>query len=75
MKILSELLVTEVTYVDTLKNVVGVYLNPMREAKVLSETELREIFSNIEVILAFHNDHFLPAVTYAISRPEMAVGS
>ncbi|KAI9506130.1 hypothetical protein BX070DRAFT_219377 [Coemansia spiralis] len=74
MKILSELLVTEVTYVDTLKNVVGVYLNPMREAKVLSESELREIFSNIEVILAFHNDHFLPAVTYAISKPEMAIG-
>ncbi|KAJ2854046.1 hypothetical protein GGI22_004635, partial [Coemansia erecta] len=75
MKILSELLVTEVTYVDTLKNVVGVYLNPMREAKALSESELREIFSNIEVILAFHNDHFLPAITYAISNPEMAIGS
>ncbi|KAJ2553119.1 hypothetical protein EV175_003054 [Coemansia sp. RSA 1933] len=75
MKILSELLVTEVTYVDTLKNVVGVYLNPMRESKVLSESELREIFSNIEVILAFHNDHFLPAITYAISNPDMAIGS
>ncbi|KAJ2719353.1 hypothetical protein GGI07_005265 [Coemansia sp. Benny D115] len=75
LKILSELLVTEVTYVDTLKNVVGVYLNPMREAKILSESELREIFSNIEVILAFHNDHFLPAVTYAISQPDMAIGS
>ncbi|KAJ1730947.1 hypothetical protein LPJ61_002769 [Coemansia biformis] len=75
MKILSELLVTEVTYVDTLKNVVGVFLNPMREAKVLSESELREIFSNIEVILAFHNDHFLPAITHAISQPTMAVGS
>ncbi|KAJ2162181.1 hypothetical protein GGF46_000923 [Coemansia sp. RSA 552] len=74
MKILSELLVTEVTYVDTLKNVVGIYLNPMREAKVLSETELREIFSNIEVILAFHNDHFLPAITHAISQPGMAIG-
>ncbi|KAJ1665887.1 hypothetical protein EV178_002733 [Coemansia sp. RSA 1646] len=75
MKILSELLVTEVTYVDTLKNVVGVYLNPMREAKVLSESELREIFSNIEVILAFHNDHFLPAITYGISNPDMAIGN
>ncbi|KAJ2461079.1 hypothetical protein GGF42_000428 [Coemansia sp. RSA 2424] len=75
LKILSELLVTEVTYVDTLKNVVGVYLNPMREAKILSETELREIFSNIEVILAFHNDHFLPAVTFAISQPDMAIGN
>lgn len=74
MKILSELLVTEVTYVDTLKNVVGVYLNPMRENKVLSETELRDIFSNIEVILSFHNDHFLPAITYAISQPNMAIG-
>ncbi|KAJ1727558.1 hypothetical protein LPJ72_005880 [Coemansia sp. Benny D160-2] len=74
MKILSELLVTEVTYVDTLKNVVGVYLNPMREAKVLSESELRGIFSNIEIILAFHNDHFLPAITYAISKPDMAIG-
>ncbi|KAJ2779293.1 hypothetical protein H4R18_004101 [Coemansia javaensis] len=75
MKILSELLVTEVTYVDTLKNVVGVFLNPMRETKILSESELREIFSNIEVILAFHNDHFLPSVTHSISQPEMAIGS
>ncbi|KAJ2742871.1 hypothetical protein GGI20_004174 [Coemansia sp. BCRC 34301] len=75
LKILSELLVTEVTYVDTLKNVVGVYLNPMREAKILSETELREIFANIEVILAFHNDHFLPAITFAISQPDMAIGN
>ncbi|KAJ2856805.1 hypothetical protein J3B02_001394 [Coemansia erecta] len=74
LKILSELLVTEVTYVDTLKNVVGVYLNPMREAKILSESELREIFSNIEVILAFHNDHFLPSITYAISQPDTAIG-
>ncbi|KAJ2647035.1 hypothetical protein IWW40_004956 [Coemansia sp. RSA 1250] len=73
MKILSELLVTEVTYVDTLKNVVGVYLNPMREAKILSESELRKIFLNIEVILAFHNDHFLPAITHAISQPEMLI--
>ncbi|KAJ2452496.1 hypothetical protein EV183_002869 [Coemansia sp. RSA 2336] len=71
--ILSELLVTEVTYVDTLKNVVGVYLNPMREAKILSESELRKIFLNIEVILAFHNDHFLPAITHAISQPEMSI--
>ncbi|KAJ2000819.1 hypothetical protein GGI04_003997 [Coemansia thaxteri] len=75
LKILSELLVTEVTYVDTLKNVVGIYLNPMREAKILSETELREIFANIEVILAFHNDHFLPAITYAISQPDAAIGN
>ncbi|KAJ2776953.1 hypothetical protein GGI15_004671 [Coemansia interrupta] len=75
LKILSELLVTEVTYVDTLKNVVGIYLNPMREAKILSESELREIFSNIEVILAFHNDHFLPSVTYAISQPDAAIGN
>ncbi|KAJ2598088.1 hypothetical protein H4R99_004249 [Coemansia sp. RSA 1722] len=75
LKILSELLVTEVTYVDTLKNVVGVYLNPMREAKILAESELREIFSNIEVILAFHNDHFLPSITYAISQPDTAIGS
>ncbi|KAJ1888780.1 hypothetical protein LPJ66_008394, partial [Kickxella alabastrina] len=75
LKILSELLVTEVTYVDTLKNVVGIYLNPMREAKILSESELRKIFSNIEVILAFHNDHFLPAITHAISQPDMAIGS
>ncbi|KAJ2813292.1 hypothetical protein FBU31_007464, partial [Coemansia sp. 'formosensis'] len=75
LKILSELLVTEVTYVDTLKNVVGVYLNPMREAKILSESELREIFANIEVILAFHNDHFLPAITFAISQPDMAIGN
>ncbi|KAJ2106812.1 hypothetical protein IW146_007611 [Coemansia sp. RSA 922] len=75
LKILSELLVTEVTYVDTLKNVVGVYLNPMREAKILSETELRDIFANIEVILAFHNDHFLPAITFAISQPDMAIGN
>ncbi|KAJ1941669.1 hypothetical protein EC988_006699, partial [Linderina pennispora] len=74
MKILSELLVTEVTYVDTLKNVVGIFLNPMREAKILSETELREIFSNIEVILAFHNDHFLPGITYAISQQDMRIG-
>ncbi|KAJ2311061.1 hypothetical protein IWW54_002850, partial [Coemansia sp. RSA 2705] len=58
-----------------LKNVVGVYLNPLREQKILPESELREIFSNIEVILSFHNDHFLPAITYAISRPEMAIGS
>ncbi|KAJ2377779.1 hypothetical protein IW150_001185 [Coemansia sp. RSA 2607] len=75
LKILSELLVTEVTYVDTLKNVVGIYLNPMREAKILSESELREIFSNIEVILAFHNDHFLPSITYAISQPDAAIGN
>ncbi|KAJ1962063.1 hypothetical protein GGI12_002869 [Dipsacomyces acuminosporus] len=74
MKILSELLVTEVTYVDTLKNVVGVYLNPLREARILSETELRDIFSNTEVILAFHNDHFLPAITYAISQQDMLIG-
>ncbi|KAJ2762544.1 hypothetical protein IWQ56_005019, partial [Coemansia nantahalensis] len=74
MKILSELLVTEVTYVDTLKNVVGVFLNPMREARILAEYELREIFSNVEVILAFHNDHFLPAIAHAISQPEMAIG-
>ncbi|KAJ2795832.1 hypothetical protein H4R20_005742, partial [Coemansia guatemalensis] len=75
MKILSELLVTEVTYVDTLKNVVGVYLNPMREAKILAESELRKIFSNVEVILAFHNDHFLPAITHALSQPQMAIGN
>ncbi|KAJ2079534.1 hypothetical protein H4R24_003703 [Coemansia sp. RSA 988] len=75
MKILSELLVTEVTYVDTLKNVVGVYLNPMREAKILAESELRKIFSNVEVILAFHNDHFLPAITHALSQPLMAIGN
>merc|ERR1712137_210511 len=49
-----ELLKTETTYVNILKAMVHLFLNPILENGLLDQSEVRRVFSNIETILALN---------------------
>lgn len=53
-RIVQEMLESEEKYVNFLSILVEHGLNPLRDEKVLSETEIRTIFSNVDSILKFH---------------------
>ncbi|KAL1924278.1 uncharacterized protein VTP21DRAFT_7313 [Calcarisporiella thermophila] len=64
--ILREILTTERSYVQGLQEFMDIYVEP--SAQVLSPQERKQVFSNFESILAFHRDHFLPALEEEVSR-------
>ena len=47
----KELLSTETTFVNILKFMVDIFLNPIREAELMTEAEIRAVFANVESIL------------------------
>lgn len=56
--ILEEILSTERTYVHGLEELVDIYIQPSRGH--LSDEDRKVVFSNVQNILTFHREHFLP---------------
>ncbi|KYR00461.1 pleckstrin (PH) domain-containing protein [Tieghemostelium lacteum] len=54
--ILREILATEQAYVSFLKVIVDIYLCKIREKDILTQTDIENIFSNIESIKATHDE-------------------
>lgn len=50
-QVLKEILTTEIDYVRDLETVVTVFLKPIKERKMLPDTEIASIFSDIELIV------------------------
>jgi len=59
-KITSEILSTERTYVNELKNLINIYIEPLRKNNLLELEEFNSVFANIEDIYKFHEKSFLP---------------
>jgi hypothetical protein len=53
-KVINEIINTERDYVNDLEMVIRLFLNPMREEKLLNDLTIATIFSNIELILGFN---------------------
>jgi hypothetical protein len=50
-KIINEFITTETDYVASMELVVEVFINPLREKKLISELNLNLLFSNLETII------------------------
>lgn len=66
--ILTELLSSEESYVKGLQALVDVYLAPLKGDKPpISPAQQRTVFGNVESLLHFHQQGFLPALRAAVS--------
>ncbi|EPQ29178.1 uncharacterized protein PFL1_03465 [Pseudozyma flocculosa PF-1] len=75
MRIIDEIVRTEETYVRGLQELVEIYVKPAQlpadgqgGAPVVPQSEQRAVFGNVEAILRFHAEVFLPALRSA-ARP------
>ncbi|KAG4086366.1 hypothetical protein H8356DRAFT_1340029 [Neocallimastix lanati (nom. inval.)] len=59
-KITNEILSTERTYVNELRNLMTIYIEPLKKNHLLEQDEFNGVFANIEEIYNFHEKSFLP---------------
>ncbi|KAF9921637.1 hypothetical protein FBU30_008297 [Linnemannia zychae] len=64
-RIIEEIITTERTYVEGLKGLVEIYLNPA--VHVMSPGDHKKVFSSAQQIYIFHSSHFLPELEKAFS--------
>lgn len=64
VKIIGEILSTECTYVKELRNLLSIYIEPLKRNGLLEQDEFNCIFSNIEEIYKFHSESFLPPLEH-----------
>ncbi|KAG4092535.1 hypothetical protein H8356DRAFT_1702165 [Neocallimastix lanati (nom. inval.)] len=71
-QITSEILSTERTYVNELKSLINIYIEPLKKNNLLEQEEYNSIFANIEDIYKFHEKTFLPPLENACRRNEIS---
>eukprot|EP01114_Cavostelium_apophysatum_P017515 TRINITY_DN5223_c0_g1_i2.p1 TRINITY_DN5223_c0_g1~~TRINITY_DN5223_c0_g1_i2.p1 ORF type:complete len:734 (-),score=202.94 TRINITY_DN5223_c0_g1_i2:30-2141(-) len=54
--VVKEILSTETTYVDCLKNLSRVYIKPLQKSGILTSEEISGVFANIEMILNLNSE-------------------
>lgn len=62
MKIITEILETERTYVRELQALDCLYIKDSLKQDILTAEEHRTVFGNLAALTIFHHDHFLPAM-------------
>lgn len=72
-KITSEILSTERTYVSELKNLVNIYIEPLKKNHLLEQEEFNSVFANIEDIYKFHEKSFLPPLESVCSNNDIKI--
>ncbi|KAJ3236351.1 hypothetical protein HDU81_010842 [Chytriomyces hyalinus] len=72
--IAAEILSTERTYVNELKTLVNLYLDPF-ERGILTAQDMGAMFSNLKSILYFHRSHLLPNIEHALQHPHQPLGN
>ncbi|TPX77038.1 hypothetical protein CcCBS67573_g01714 [Chytriomyces confervae] len=72
--IAAEILSTERTYVNELKTLVNLYLDPF-ERGILTAQDMGAMFSNLKSILYFHRSHLLPNIEHALQHPNQPLGN
>jgi len=62
-KVIAEIIETEKDYVENLKTIRDLYKNPLKESKILLESEIEVLFSNVETLINIHEKYILEKVT------------
>ncbi|KAJ3395316.1 hypothetical protein HDU84_000083 [Entophlyctis sp. JEL0112] len=72
--IITEILSTERTYVNELKTLMSLYVEPF-ERGILSPADINALFSNLKSILNFHKSQLLPRLETASQKNNQAFGA
>ncbi|GAU89831.1 hypothetical protein RvY_02335 [Ramazzottius varieornatus] len=56
--VMDEIIQTERSYVEDLKQVIQGYLRPMRESPVFTAADVDQVFGNLEQLMAFHEKFY-----------------
>eukprot|EP01117_Protostelium_nocturnum_P011895 TRINITY_DN4341_c0_g2_i3.p1 TRINITY_DN4341_c0_g2~~TRINITY_DN4341_c0_g2_i3.p1 ORF type:complete len:976 (-),score=437.70 TRINITY_DN4341_c0_g2_i3:39-2966(-) len=71
MTAVTEILTTEKSYASSIHLIRDIFLNPLKEAKIITKENIVAIFSDIEIILGY-NDAFLAKLVSAINDAKVA---
>ncbi|KAJ3129240.1 hypothetical protein HK100_008755 [Physocladia obscura] len=73
--IAAEIMTTERTYVNELKTLFSLYVEPL-ERGIFSKTDMDAMFANLKLILNFHKSHLLPNLEkVCLEDPDQKIGS
>merc|ERR1712137_150218 len=61
-KTVQELYTSEQLYVSNLRSILEGFVNPLKQNQLVPPSTISGIFSNIETILRFHENHFFPEI-------------
>jgi hypothetical protein len=67
-RIVEEIVATERTYVRELTTLEKLYLRPAVQRNALTPEEIRTAFGNLETLIMFHREYFLPRLEEALAN-------
>ena len=72
--VIKEIISSEKRYVNQLKILENIYIDPMSRLGLLTAEESSIVFSNVKAILMFHRDHLYPSMLKTYEEEEKEFG-
>ncbi|TPX58283.1 hypothetical protein PhCBS80983_g03222 [Powellomyces hirtus] len=73
-QVITEIVTTERTYVRELEALVTLYLHPLQQEHIFTDTEMELVFGNLESLLKYHKEQLLPEFELRLKDPRQALG-